>query len=250
MGSTDDYSDLSELGININETDSLTANFNKCAKYLQSLAGSLDSEILLKCYGFYKQGLEGPCNVPKPSWYDMKGKAKWDAWCKLQDMSQNEAKTRYIETIMELSPDFELDQADNKNESWVRVSTMPEERFVGQQVVSDYIRDGDVNKIKDILQSASKPTLDNLDEKGMGLIHYAADIGNSDILSLLLTKGANINQQDSEGQTALHYAVCCGHLDCVKLLLAKGARRDIFDNDGYSAEDVANDTEVKELFSQ
>jgi len=242
---TDDYSDLTELGIDVNEEDGLTLKFHKCVKHIQSIAGTIENDTLLKLYGFYKQSLEGPCNIPKPNWYDLKGKAKWEAWKALGNLDPSEAKNNYIELVLTVSPEFSFDEAGNKAESWVRVSSLAQEPSPLEKNICDYIRSGDVKKVTDYLKANDKK--DILDESGMGLVHYTCDIGNANILEILLREGSNINLQDSEGQTALHYAASCAHLDCVKLLLDKGAKCDIQDYEGCTPIDVACDDTVRAL---
>jgi hypothetical protein len=51
----------------------------------------------------------------------------------------------------------------------------------------------------------------------------AAEHGHQEIVSILLTSGANVNKVNSEGKTALSLAAEKGHLEIVKLLLAAGA---------------------------
>lgn len=34
-------------------------------------------EMMLKFYSFYKQASVGPCNISKPAFWDVVGKAKW-----------------------------------------------------------------------------------------------------------------------------------------------------------------------------
>uniref|UniRef100_A0A8B9HCC2 ACB domain-containing protein n=1 Tax=Astyanax mexicanus TaxID=7994 RepID=A0A8B9HCC2_ASTMX len=50
---------------------------------------------MLKFYSYYKQATLGPCNIPRPGFWDPVGKAKWDAWNELGDMSQEEAMGAY-----------------------------------------------------------------------------------------------------------------------------------------------------------
>ena len=39
----------------------------------------------------------GDCNTDRPGMMDFKGKAKWDAWNAKKGVSQDEAKTQYID---------------------------------------------------------------------------------------------------------------------------------------------------------
>ena len=56
-------------------------------------------------------------------------------------------------------------------------------------------------------------------------LHLAARGGHKEIVELLLSKGANVNEKvdNSEGATALHYAAHEGHKEIVELLISKGA---------------------------
>lgn len=248
--SVDDYNDLRELGIEFDNasSDPLTNQFQQAAKHLQFLLSqqTIDNETLLQLYGFYKQGLEGPCTIPKPSWYDMKGKSKWEAWNKLVDMPQTEAKIKYIENIKKLDPKFEPDNENSPaQESGVKVSMMQSEKPVGGKTIIDYIKEHNLMEIKNFCTKSNN--LNKLDEEGLGLIHWASDIGFVDGLQILLDNGADVNLTDVDGQTALHYASSCGHFDCVQLLLSKGANVDLKDSEGLCARDVANDGHIKEL---
>jgi hypothetical protein len=50
----------------------------------------------------------GPCDIPKPSFFDPKGRYKHDAWSALGDMEREAAMRRYIEFINELLEQDEL----------------------------------------------------------------------------------------------------------------------------------------------
>lgn len=242
--SIDNLSDLEELGIDLEADDSLTEIFNKAANHLQTLLPNLDDQILLDLYAYYKQGTQGSCNTSKPSWFDMKGKAKWQSWNKLGAMPQKEAMSLYIDTIKRLDPKF-----NTTKESWVSVSTL--KNFEPSNTdfdIIDCVKEGESGQLADLLKICKKVDFDRLDGDGMGLIHWAADRGSLDILSILIGNGANVNLQDSDGQTALHYASSCGHLDCVKFLIDHGASKDVVDNDGFTALDAA-EVSVKELLS-
>ena len=58
--------------------------------------------VMLKFYGYYKQATQGKCDQPKPSFWDVVGKAKWDAWKKCDDISQAEAMKLYIEELKQV----------------------------------------------------------------------------------------------------------------------------------------------------
>lgn len=59
----------------------------------------LNNDVLLKLYSYYKQAIVGPCTVPKPSFFNVKEQAKWEAWKNLGDMSKEYAKKEYITLV-------------------------------------------------------------------------------------------------------------------------------------------------------
>lgn len=61
------------------------------------------NELLLRFYAYYKQATEGTCGQPKPAFWDVVGRAKWDAWRKLGNMPRQEAMGHYIEEIEQVS---------------------------------------------------------------------------------------------------------------------------------------------------
>ena len=64
---------------------------------------------------------------------------------------------------------------------------------------------------------------------------YAVIYGHSQIVELLLEKGASLDIQDNYGRTVLIRAVVQGHSPIVELLLEKGASPDIQDEYGMTA---------------
>ncbi|KAG5888223.1 hypothetical protein JTB14_035572 [Gonioctena quinquepunctata] len=247
----DNFSDLQELGINVSESyDALSVSFAKAADHLQKLLPNVDNQTLLTLYGYYKQGTEGTCNAPKPSWYDVRSKAKWEAWNKLGKMPRNEAKTMYIDTLKKLDPTFEtILENGAPTEQWVKVSSMMAESISSSDMrIADFIKSGDVMEVQKYLRGGVKSAnLNVLDQEGLGVVHWAADSGNLEILKLLVDAGAGLELRDGDGQTALHYAASCGHVHCVKFLMDKGADVGVLDNDGNSPADVTNDDDIKEL---
>jgi len=241
------YDDLEELGIDLDE---VTEKFTQAADHLKKLVAKLDDKTLLVLYGYYKQGLEGPCNSPKPSWYNTKGRAKWEAWNKLGDMPQAEAKTLYTQLVESLDPEF----LSSPKEGWVSISTMqPDEDVLNESEKSlvDYVKEGNCIKVADILRSYSAENVasvvNKLDDEGMGLIHWAADRGSPEVLKVILSFGGDVNFVDSDMQTPLHYAASCGHLACITVLLENKADVSLKDADGLEPSAVASDESVREL---
>lgn len=239
--------DLDELCLN-DEEDALSAKFSKAASCIQSRASKLDNDTLLSLYGYYKQATEGACNTSKPSWYDMKAKTKWEAWHKLGEMSQQNAKQAYIKLVDKIEPGFS--EENKTTEGWIRVSAFRNddlELSSADKSLFDYVKEGNMEKVKTILSTSIKSVLNSADDDGMTVLHWAADRGSKEILETLLAHGADVNVTDSENQTPLHYAASCGHLDCVKVLLQHGANAKIQDNEGNTPLSVASDNDVVKL---
>ncbi|XP_058246604.1 acyl-CoA-binding domain-containing protein 5A isoform X2 [Hemibagrus wyckioides] len=77
--------------------------FDAAVKVIQSLPanGSFQpsNEMMLKFYSYYKQATQGPCNIPRPGFWDPVGKVKWDAWHSLGDMPKEEAMMAYVDDL-------------------------------------------------------------------------------------------------------------------------------------------------------
>jgi uncharacterized protein len=72
----------------------------------------------------------------------------------------------------------------------------------------------------------------------------------SDVLDILLKKGADVNTKDSTGYTALIYASGKDNVDIVKKLLAKGANVNAKTYDGRTALMIAKEqgySDIEEL---
>ena len=80
----------------------LNTAFEEAVKNSTALSERPDNATLLKIYALYKQATEGDNEAKKPSFTDMVGRAKWDAWEKLKDTSMDDAKQQYIDLINSL----------------------------------------------------------------------------------------------------------------------------------------------------
>ena len=77
------------------------------------------------------------------------------------------------------------------------------------------------------------------------------DVGkrNTEIVSILIDYGADVNAQDKWRETPLHGAVRRSDVVIVKLLLEAGARYDIPNSDGHTAEHFVSHPKKDEIFS-
>ncbi|KAJ0016049.1 hypothetical protein NQD34_014339 [Periophthalmus magnuspinnatus] len=56
-------------------------------------------EVMLRFYSLYKQAVCGPCEVPRPGFWDPVGRYKWDAWNKLGEMERESAMAAYVDEM-------------------------------------------------------------------------------------------------------------------------------------------------------
>ncbi|WP_353274418.1 ankyrin repeat domain-containing protein [Wolbachia endosymbiont (group B) of Hofmannophila pseudospretella] len=66
--------------------------------------------------------------------------------------------------------------------------------------------------------------------KEFTLLMIAAENGHTNIVEILLKKGADVNKKDSYGPTALHLAAKNGHTNIVEILVEKGADVNVRDH--------------------
>lgn len=75
------------------------------------------NDVKLKLYGLFKQATVGKNTTKKPGMLDMVGKAKWDAWTAIGDISQEEAQKLYVELVDNLAADSQAKNAPRASEA-------------------------------------------------------------------------------------------------------------------------------------
>ena len=81
----------------------LNDRFEAAVAQSKNLSERPDNATLLQIYALYKQATGGDNTEKKPSFSDMVGRAKWDAWEKLKGTSADDAKQQYVDLIESLS---------------------------------------------------------------------------------------------------------------------------------------------------
>jgi len=81
----------------------LNDRFEASVAQSKNLSERPDNATLLQIYALYKQATSGDNAEKKPSFSDMVGRAKWDAWAKLKGTDQDAARQQYIDLIASLS---------------------------------------------------------------------------------------------------------------------------------------------------
>ncbi|TGZ61787.1 hypothetical protein CRM22_007793 [Opisthorchis felineus] len=229
--------------------------FDQAVKHVPQLANGLDTETLLYFYARYKQATVGPCNTPKPGFFDFNGRKKWQAWSDLADMSEDQARREYVSKLFEVDPSW--DPKDQSNKCAIYVSRMvcldpekvdgdcPDER---DKPVFQAVKEDRLDLLQTILRDS--PNVVNVTDSAMMTpLHWASDRGYTEIISTLLAHSADVNARDKDNQTPLHYACACGHLSGAKQLLQAGADLNAKDADGMSPLELAEDQFRSELMS-
>lgn len=93
---------------------------------------------------------------------------------------------------------------------------------------------GNVAAVKSLLAKEAE-----VNNPGWTALHYAASIGNDDIVRMLLEASAYIDAESPNGTTPLMMAAGAGRLSTVKLLLDEGADATLKNNLGMTALDFA-----------
>ncbi|RXG61756.1 Acyl-CoA-binding domain-containing protein 6 [Armadillidium vulgare] len=232
------------MDVNVNSDDNLSKTFNIAASYVASISLDVSVDDRLYLYSHYKQAIEGECSIPKPSFFDLQGRKKWEAWKSLKQLPKEKAMELYIEKVTELDPSWEL-VAPTKT-GWVSVSTMVREDPIDESAknIFDFVQENNLDKMK--LYSSEE--LSVRDESGMSLLHWASDRGYLEMVQYLLKQiPQHINSQDNEGQTPLHYAVSCSHEEVVKILLANNANTSIKDEEGTLPIDLSQSESITSM---
>ncbi|BEI85057.1 hypothetical protein CcaverHIS002_0504580 [Cutaneotrichosporon cavernicola] len=66
----------------------------------------------LEFYGLFKQANEGDCTGPAPGAFNFTAKYKYNAWKKLEGMSKDDAKAKYVALLKSMLE--KADDADSK----------------------------------------------------------------------------------------------------------------------------------------
>ncbi|XP_055378801.1 acyl-CoA-binding domain-containing protein 5 isoform X2 [Condylostylus longicornis] len=85
---------------------SIEEKFNAAVNVIKGLPknGSYQpsSAMMLTFYSYFKQATQGPCSQKKPPFWDVIGRAKWDAWNALGSMSKERAMHLYVDELKKI----------------------------------------------------------------------------------------------------------------------------------------------------
>ncbi|KAH8549680.1 acyl CoA binding protein-domain-containing protein [Umbelopsis sp. PMI_123] len=85
----------------------INQRFTKALSIVEHLPASSSfqptKEEKLRLYGLFKQASEGDIVGSRPGVWDVVGRAKWDAWKRLEGMNSLEAKRMYVEALLNVA---------------------------------------------------------------------------------------------------------------------------------------------------
>ncbi|KAI8360821.1 ankyrin repeat-containing domain protein [Blakeslea trispora] len=85
-----------------------------------------------------------------------------------------------------------------------------------------------------------------ISKNGWTALFYAAQNGNANLVSYLLSISADFDHVDNDGNSALHHASAWGHITVMDLLVSEGCNVDLKNNEHSTAYDYAYSTVVQE----
>jgi len=80
----------------------LGEKFKEAAARVEKLSKRPSNDQLLDLYGLYKQATEGDQAGSRPGLFDVKGRAKFDAWAGRKGTSKDDAMKKYVGLVDKL----------------------------------------------------------------------------------------------------------------------------------------------------
>ena len=76
--------------------------FKGAQERVKALTSRPSNEQLLELYALYKQGTEGDVAGSRPGMFDLKGRAKYDAWAGKKGLGKDKAQEAYCALVDKL----------------------------------------------------------------------------------------------------------------------------------------------------
>ncbi|PNH08672.1 Acyl-CoA-binding domain-containing protein 1 [Tetrabaena socialis] len=231
-------------------------HFGSAADFLATAVISkdarFDDKLKLKFYGLYKQATAGKCTSGRPGFWDLAGRAKWDAWAELGDLSKTDAMQQYTELLSRVTSEWDGAGASGgpggsapprsrgpMGPVFSCLAAEPDARDdeAGPRTLHEVAGEGDVDALTEMLEAGA--AVDGKDDMGCTALHFAADRGSAGAAQALISAGADVNALDDEGQTPLHYAAVTQHREVYDFLVSCKADVSIRDAQGETAMEAA-----------
>ena len=136
-------------------------------------------------------------------------------------------------------------------EDWNEIFPLPSAAEVKEFCMA--ASSGDVSQVTGFLNMFGVRIIDERDDIKARAITWAAFGGHTEVVALLLEKGADINAGGTYDKPALSWAIEMDRFDTIRVLLAKGASLDVNDNDGNTPVMIAerrNSTQAQDIIEE
>ncbi|VDO65046.1 unnamed protein product, partial [Haemonchus placei] len=222
----------------------LETQFQSASAYLPSIVGKLDRSDLMQFYGLYKQATAGPAQpAERPSFFDAKGRLKFDAWAQLGNMSKECHLTTMTFVFQIKSSIGQFLQSESSDSSSMSVSDREALLWFTAAKADDESTMTDIyNRKPEVLNSTDQ-------HLGMTALHWAIDSGCDKVIQFLISKGADVNAVDPEGNTPLHFAAYCHREAAAEVLISKGADRMARNSDGQTASEACDEPALRAILA-
>lgn len=113
-----------------------------------------------------------------------------------------------------------------------KIKEQQEEKEKNARKMASAIRYGNISEVKNLIRYVNLNS--PLNEKGELPLQLAVKSGKSEIITLLVSNGANLYATDSNGRTLLHLAVIWNQVDIVKNLIDRRVPINPLDKNGFT----------------
>lgn len=81
---------------------SVAEKFAEAQERVKTLTSRPSNEQLLELYALFKQGSQGDVTGARPGMFDLKGRAKYDAWAAKKGLGKDAAMQKYVDLVEKL----------------------------------------------------------------------------------------------------------------------------------------------------
>ncbi|MBI9069293.1 MAG: ankyrin repeat domain-containing protein [Salinivirgaceae bacterium] len=113
------------------------------------------------------------------------------------------------------------------------LSQSVENSVVENQDLFGAINEGNFDQVKQCIEKDPQ-IIEQRNQRGSTPLMLAANLGNAELLTYFIKKGASVNVDNGFGTTALHFASLSGNLESVKFLIKNGAKVNVKSQQGNS----------------
>jgi ankyrin repeat protein len=139
-----------------------------------------------------------------------------------------------------------IDQANPSEKREVAVPTEQSVTLDPMNSIIEMSKDGLFPEVRKLLEKDPDLALSR-DEHGATALNYAAANGHTEVASVLIEYGADVDARDERGMTPLHWAAKENQVGMVEFLLSHRASPDAKDEFGQTALDIAKSQGSREI---